>query len=345
MNGQNATDYFTQFASLNSQGYIDPNADWNNLMYSPAGEIQGFVNAFAGSSPFYPGDVFGLVFENGTGSGDWKWLAVFNDLNDRVPLTGPADFYSYFVVNTGVTSTNQKAKAKRATDASSTTQTPTSSATATPTHWLNPAYPKNPIVYEDKLGEGGVLTGYILEGSSIGVLSIPTFNIFSDDVNSFSATVSKFLQMTQAAGVKKIVIDVQQNDGGLRLLATDTFKQVRHLLSRIVLTLTVLKFFPSVDPYGGRRLRAHRTADILGSTFTDYYSTYINTLNQSFYDYFTTNVWVAPIFLDATTGENFKTWAEYYGPHEDRLDFFTTIVSARIFDYDKRADEILLGTR
>ena len=198
-------------------------------MYSPAAEIQGFVNAFAGSSPFYPGDVFGLVFENGTGIGGWKWLAVFNDLNDQVPLTGPTDFYSYFVVDTGVASTNQKAKVKRAADATITTETSASSATATPTHWLNPAYPRNPIISERNLGNGGVLTGYILEDSTIGVLSIPTFNIFSGDVKSFSATIGEFLRMTKAAGVKKIVIDVQQNDGGLRLLATDTFKQVSFL--------------------------------------------------------------------------------------------------------------------
>ena len=102
--------------------------------------------------------------------------------------------------------------------------------------------------------------------------------------------------------------------------------------------LKLFKFFPSIDPYGGRRLRAHETANVLGNVFTDYYNTYVKVLNQSFNDYFTTNVWVAPVFLDVATGQNFTSWAEYFGPHEDRLDYFTTIVSAPPLLYVSRVD-------
>ena len=66
VNGQDVLEYYKNFAAVNSQGYLEPHADWNNLMYSPAAEIQGIVNALTGSSPFYPGDVLSLVLKNGT---------------------------------------------------------------------------------------------------------------------------------------------------------------------------------------------------------------------------------------------------------------------------------------
>ena len=49
-------------------------------------------------------------------------------------------------------------------------------------------------------------------------------------------------------------------------------------------------------------------------------------LNDSFVRLFDTVPWVAPLYLNAATGQNFATWAEYYGPTEDRLDNFTTTV-------------------
>ena len=227
VNGQPATDFFTQFAAENSQGYLEPHADWNNLMYSPAADIQGIVNAFEGSSPFYPGDVFSLVFENGTGLPDLTWLAVINDLNDVVPIANYSDFYSHFVVDNYDYYTSQNTRRKKRESDTSTATASTSSAVPTQTSWLDAAYPQNPAVVQPALGDGGVITGYFLDESSTGVLSIPNF--YPGDVMAFSTTVGIFLQKSKAAGVQKIVIDLQQNPGGLKLLATDTFKQVRLL--------------------------------------------------------------------------------------------------------------------
>ena len=200
-------------------------------MYSPAADIQGLVNAWEGSSPFYPGDVFGLVFKNGTGMGNWQWLAVLNDPNDLIPISNAAEFYSNFVVNTDDDSTgSQKAKVKRSPDAAATTQAATATATSTaaPTAWDNDAYPQNPVVVQPNLGDGGVLTGYFID-NSIGVLSIPDFDVYGDDLKTFSCAVSQFLQKSKSSGIQKIVIDLQQNYGGNRLLATDTFKKVSYL--------------------------------------------------------------------------------------------------------------------
>ena len=196
------------------------------------------MNAFAGTTPFYPGDVFSIIFENGTGIGDIPWLAVFNDLDDQIPIASAQDFYNNFIINDSPDIASQSTKVKRDTEsdsapkwerqavsttaAATTTQGPGSPAT--PSAWPGIAYPQSPIIAEAELGVGGVLTGYILDDGVTGILSIPSFNPVNS--TSFSATVGGFIQMCQTAGVKKIVIDLQQNYGGTRLLATDTFKQV-----------------------------------------------------------------------------------------------------------------------
>lgn len=315
VNGQPVLEYYKNFAAINSQGYLDPHAEWNDLMYSPAANIQGLVGAYTGSSPFYPGDVFSLVLENGTGIGDWTWLAVLNNPNDAGAVTSVSEFYDAFVAFDGLDDTTEDLKKrKRATSSASATTAATALQTATPsatpTAWSDSAYPEAPFVVQPNLGDGGVLTGYLIEDST-AVLSIPTFNVIEDDIPSFTATVAKFLKESKARGAKKIVIDLQHNYGGVRLLATETFKQ----------------FFPSVDPYSGSRGRAHDIADALGNTYTNYYNTHLDNLNQSFIDYFSQSLWVAPEFLNAETKQAFATWAEYFGPHEDRLDYFTTTVS------------------
>ncbi|MCJ1404358.1 hypothetical protein MMC11_007583 [Xylographa trunciseda] len=347
VNGQDATAFFTQFAAINSQGYIEPDADWNNLVYNPAGDVQGLVNAFAGITPFYPGDVFSITFENGTGIGNIPWLAVFNNLDDMIPIASAQDFYNNFVIDDSPEASDQLERVKRDTEldsapkwkrqASPTTAAATSAVAttiqgsgspATPSAWPNIAYPSSPMISEADLGVGGVITGYILDDGVTGALSIPSFS--PDNSTSFSAAVGGFIQMCKTAGVTKIVIDLQQNSGGTRLLATDTFKQ----------------FFPSIDPFAGSRARAHPMADIIGNTYTNYYNTYLDSFNETYIDYFVTNPWAAPVYLDAATGENFTNWPEYFGPTQDRLDSFTTIqrdnLSNIIFD-EQNANEVIFG--
>ncbi|MCJ1286363.1 hypothetical protein MMC26_005708 [Xylographa opegraphella] len=347
VNGQDATTFFTQFAAINSQGYTDPNADWNNLVYNAAGDVQGLVNAFTGITPFYPGEVFSITFENGTGIGNIPWLAVFNNVDDQIPIASAEDFYNTFIINDSPDIASQETKVKRGVDfnsapkwkrqaATATAATTIAAATATqdlgspatPSAWPNIAYPEYPLISEVDLGAGGVLTGYILDDGVTGVLSIPSFD--PNNSTSFSATVGSFIQMCQAAGVKKIVIDLQQNYGGIRLLATDTFKQ----------------FFPSIDPFAGSRARAHPTADIIGNSYTDFFNANVDSFNTTILDYLLGNPWAAPVYLDAANGENFATWPEYFGPTQDRLDFFTTIQRDNLsnIDFDEQnAYEVIFG--
>ena len=288
-------------------------------MYSPAADIQGVVRTFSGSSPFYPGDVLDVIFENGTTIGDWKWLAVLNDVNDAGAVSSVSEFYDSFVAYKPLTSSSTDLKKRQSETGSTETQDPVPSATSTP--WSNEAYPGDPIVSEPNLGNGGIVTGYLIDAKT-AVLSIPSFDVYDEDVTAFSATIGIFLKKSKALGATKVLIDLQQNYGGSRLLATDTFKH----------------FFPAIDPYSGSRERAHKTADVLGNTYTRYYKSNLGTLNESFVDYLSADPWVAPNFLNAATGHPFETWAEYFGPHEDRLDYFTTIVSNSSVDTSASAD-------
>ncbi|KAL8831799.1 MAG: hypothetical protein Q9191_000654 [Dirinaria sp. TL-2023a] len=316
VNGQPVLEFYQQFAKVNSLGYLEPHADWNNLMYSPAADIQGIYSALGGSSPFYPGDAIGLVLKNGTPI-DYRWTAVLNDPDNEGIVSSSTEFYDTFVVYDSDEISNQTSKKKRAATTATATGSSSPSATAEP--WSNAAYPAEPIISQPNLGNGGVITGYFIEDST-AVLSIPSFDVYDEDITSFSPTISSFITKSKRLGAKKIVIDLQQNYGGRRLLAIDTFKH----------------FFPAIDPYGGSRERAHSKANLLGEIYTDYYNTNLHVLNESDVDYLSRSVWVAPNYLDASTGQNFTSWDEYYGPHEDRLDFFTTTqrdnLSNAVFD-------------
>ena len=84
------------------------------------------------------------------------------------------------------------------------------------------------------------------------------------------------------------------------------------------------QFFPTIDPFAASRLRAHPFADALGNTFTTFYTT--QQIDSDFYDQLSADIWVAPVFLNAATGQNFSSWPEFFGPHPENGGFFTTNV-------------------
>jgi hypothetical protein len=177
-----------------------------------------------------------LTFENQTALTE-PWLAIYNNPGDTGPLSTGGDFYNFFVLGLYPASYNPEEESEsdsavslsEPTSAASTSDTSllsTPTPTPTPTGWDNPAYPQIADVIQRDLGVGGVVTGYFLQGASIGVLSIPSFLAYGDSVADFSNVVTEFLQRSKEAGLKTILIDVQQNLGGNTLLAFDLFKQV-----------------------------------------------------------------------------------------------------------------------
>jgi hypothetical protein len=151
-------------------------------------------------------------------------------------------------------------------------------------------------------------TGYFLNSTSISVLSIPSFDEYGNATNTFQDTIKQFITQSKAAGLQKVVIDLQQNIRGQGILAIDTFKH----------------FFPNIDPFAGSRMRSHTSADVMGETMTNYW----NTLNSAEDNYYllAANEWVALNHLDANTNESLTSWAEFFGPHLYDGDNFTTTV-------------------
>lgn len=319
-------------------------------MSSGAGDVQGVYSAFEGSTLFYPGESITFTFENGTTLDSVPWIAQFSNLIvDNPPvLSSGQDLFEYFVLgndppsNTAAASSTTLGAAAATTlagaatsDAAAATSTvrvsdasPTGTPDATPSSWDEIPFPTNPVIAQPNLGllSGGVITGYFLNDGVTAVLSIPSFDVTSEAVLSFSTTIGQFLNQSKAAGLTRFIVDVQRNAGGSELLAIDAFKQ----------------FFPSIDPFSGSRLRAHPTADALGNTFTTYYTT-TQDIDPGFYNELSADVWVAPVYLNAATGQNFTDWPEFFGPHAENGDLFTTTqrnnLSSIIFDENATGDD------
>ena len=335
INGQDVTQYLTQFAAANSIGNVEPNADWNDLMSSSAAYIQDDYSIFESYIEFYPGDTITLGFENGTILDPQPWVAIYNSPGPTGPLSTGGDFYNFFVLGFYPASFDPNAPdpcaaADDSGDSSGSTATTTSSspaatsssqATATATSWPDSAYPTNADIFQPGLypDGGGFVTGYFLKNISTAVLSIPSFAMSDEDIQTFSDTVQNFLNASHAAGMQKILVDLQQNLGGDTLLAIDTFKH----------------FFPSNDTFRGSRLRAQPQADVLGNTFTTYYATN-QSPNSSVYDALSASEWVSTDRLNAETDQNFTSWGEFFGPHYYNGDAFTTVqrenISSSVFD-------------
>lgn len=191
----------------------------------------------------------------------------------------------------------------------------TSDYTPASSSWGNEAYPVDPDVVQPDLGTfgAGFVSGYFLKKSSVAVLSLPSFQEPGSAVDSFSATVTRFLNESKAAGMSKVVIDVQQNYGGDVFLAVDTFKQ----------------FFPAQEPSGGSRMRAHYAANTMGDSITDYWNSLDDTYED--WDNFYDDEWLSSTRINAETNRLFNSWTGFYGPHLANGDSFTTTASLILY--------------
>lgn len=345
LNGKDATTYLSEFASVNSAGTLEAHADWNQLMLSAAQDIQGFFNVFSGGATFYPGDNITFLLENGT-SWTENYLAIYNSPGPTGPLQTGGDFYNFFVLgfypasydpdeDSSEDDSNDDSSIESATSSDAATVASTI-PTPTPTGWNNTAYPEIPDIAQEDLGTfgDGVVSGmllinifqahvillvvkmftnnnvgYFFNSTSTSVLSIPSFDVDGDAVFSFQQTIAQFINETRAVGLKRVVIDLQQNYGGQSLLAIDTFKQ----------------FFPNIEPFTGSRMRAHTSADVLGKTLTPYWDSLAEDDETKYI--LAADEWVVTDRINADTNRNFTSWEEFFGPNSYNGDNFTNIVS------------------
>ena len=162
------------------------------------------------------------------------------------------------------------------------------------------AYPNDPVTVQKDLGYSGagVVSGYILDDISTGILSIPSFYQVGNDTINFADAVDDFINKTAEANVSRVIIDLQQNSGGKVLLALTTFSQ----------------FFYGLHPYTGSRIRSQELADILGSAYTEWWDSLEDTPDDNnFYETYAGSEWVVTNRINPTTGQTFTSWDEYYG--------------------------------
>ena len=277
INGNDTVEFLTQFAAINGRGNIEPHGDWNELMSSPAGDVQGSYSAFEGSSIFYPGENITFDFENKTSTGSLPWLAIYSDLviDDPPLLNTGEDFYNFFVLGIAPEDTAAAASSTSLPAAAATSSSPAAAATsvaasstadaaptstddnATTSFWdlgypspTFPPFPTDPVVAQPGLGDlnGGIVTGYFLNDGITAVLSIPSFDVTAEAVKTFSSTVGDFISRSKDAGLTRIIVDLQRNDGGSDLLATDAFRQVTPILSPSDIYLITILVFPIDRP-------------------------------------------------------------------------------------------------
>lgn len=281
------------------------------MMYSPVQDILYTSDVFSNGLTFYPGDDLNITFENGTDEiNDW-WLATYTVSDFTGPLTTGGDYYNFFVLNLYPASYDS-VQLPEVFDFSNNVSTSGTNTNQNITSWYNAtsgSYPEDPFVYQDNLQlgvAGGVLTGYLINDNETAVLSIPTFSEVGSDIGNFASTLQDFLNTANVTS--QVIVDLQGNTGGAIFLAFVTFR----------------RFFPDIDPFAGSRRRSSDLSNVLGRTFTDYWSDLSDDDDDK--AYYEASEWVVTDRLNAATGANFSSWAEYFGPRLEQNASFSLVV-------------------
>jgi hypothetical protein len=267
----------------------DRDALYNNLFYQLAqvslGTLGSGTGMFSGGGRgrfVYRGATTTLKFANGT------TLTVENYARVLVP--------SFRGVDSGETLADRffyYGSASEQAEAGNTADTVSAAAVAAAAS--APGYPAAVVP-----GPANLINGFYIDApgyEDVAVLQVPNFVGSGVSGDSFQRVTQKFIPQAVAAGKTKLIIDLQANGGGTILQGYDMFKQL----------------FPSANPYGASRFRAHEAIDLIGqsistkasqaprnarnSTFAQY--------QASFFDY----------HQDMTVdGKSFTSWSEKFGP-------------------------------
>lgn len=283
-------------------------------MGHPTVDILDSGTVFTDDAIVYPGDELNLTLENAT-TVETFWQAYYNYPYLTGAITTGGDMYNAFVLGIFPAEGNETATREDDSVTVARRQDDTASEDSDgdkSTSWYNEssgAYPADPDVYETD----GIVAGYFLDDISTGVLCIPTFDMSTDNLDSFTSTVQAFINSAGEKSLDRIVIDLQRNSGGLTFLAFDTF----------------FRFFPQLQTFAGSRSRSHELGNIIGNVTTNWFDS-LDPNNATQYDNWVDNIsddWVITPRLDAQTGKNFQNWEEYAGNRSAFGDHFTLVVS------------------
>ncbi|KAK8119573.1 Peptidase S41 family protein ustP [Apiospora kogelbergensis] len=306
INDIDVVEFLTDFASLNSVGYVENHAEWNALMGHPAQDIQGWPSV---CKPL-----------------ETVWISFYTYPRETGPIATVGDMYNFFALGLypsvngsaahPAAESNTVAKKRAIDDVESVPSGDDGSWYAE----SNGAYPKHSDVHQSDLlvSGGGVVTGYYLHELSTGVLSLPTFSQYGDYLRNFTQSVQEFVEGAARNNLSKIIIDLQQNSGGQVVLVMDTF----------------LRFFPGREPFFGSRRRSHRLANIVGNATTSWWNTLNATSDEDYSDWEAGLVdeWVITPRVNTESKKNFASWDEYAGPKHYLGDEFTLVEKYNLTD-------------
>jgi hypothetical protein len=333
INGQNATEYIQRLSE--GTKYHDADTRYNTAFPNPALAALGSDSGGLSLSHYvYDGPNTTYVFANGTEKVIDN-LAFIPAVFDFSKVTDGHSFFEAFCTGPPDTTVQPAApiassakpsansKASVTPQASSVLKPASAAASATPKP--SPSlvgYPKPVFIQESKK-----VSGYYLGDSNykdVAVLVLPAFDPTSTTskstleplVEGFVNTqdlLRKFFADAVKQNKKKLVIDLRGNGGGTIDMGFELFKQL----------------FPTVEPYGAARYRAHDAFHYYSALVADVALEGDDKDGKVGMEWDDADYGIQSTFLWSNIlDENlkpYKTYKDYYGPETLHNDTFTSV--------------------
>ncbi|PSN65502.1 hypothetical protein BS50DRAFT_496323 [Corynespora cassiicola Philippines] len=304
INGQGVDEYLETVAV--QADFHDADTRWNALFPSQALIASGTTYLGSFRTGKYVGPNTTMSFANGTTMSKTNLAVVFGNFTG---VDSGETFFQKFCTGPPPQQPEQQQPS-----------TPPPNSTEPPPPEPEPSmvgYPK-PVLLNPNLSLGG----FHLEGSGyedVAVLSIPSYE--SPDVQGFQNVMRDFIRMSKQAKKTKLIFDLRGNGGGNAILGYDSFKQV----------------YPQADqvPFGGTRYRANEVLNVAGQMTESFLAekTYVQSNETAFKEAFMgtsmndifqfTVGFNFKLSLDAQN-QDFRNWAQLFGPEKANGDSFTT---------------------
>ncbi|KAK8000620.1 Peptidase s41 family protein [Apiospora arundinis] len=216
INGKDAVSYIEDWVNRVGENQ-DRDANYNMMFYSKAQEVtfHSRGNYHSGGRPkfVYPGETTTLTFQNGS----------VVETRNRAELvgnwTGVVDASSFVQKLLPFALPGAKSPKREALPEDKSTIDTMATKRGDKPSW--PGYPNAEIVSQDNS-----VSGYFLKDAGFEDVAVIAITSFSPLAINVQKTVQEFYAMCVKAGKKKLVVDLQMNEGGFTFLAYDMFRQL-----------------------------------------------------------------------------------------------------------------------